>query len=233
MQPSASLSPSRLLSPRHWLRAPVRRVLERQLYFTGAESVALVILIGIALGAIIVAQLHYTFGQSGTNTLRLLAQLLLNELAPLVTALIMIARSSSAMASELAAMQVNREIWMLRQFGVSPAHYLVFPRVAGMVVASIFLALYLALAALLTAALMTAGPNAWDELLQLGDAVPLQSVLGGLVKTAIFGSVIALMACRCGFRAGHAMTDIPRAASRAVVRSLVLVFVLDALWGLL
>lgn len=233
MQPSASLTPPRRRSPRHWLRAPVRRVLERQLYFTGAESVALVILIGIALGAIVVAQLHYTFGQSGADTLRLLAQLLFNELAPLVTALIVIARSSSAMASELAAMQVNREIWMLRQFGVSPLHYLVLPRIAGTVIASVFLALYLALAALLTAAVMTAGPNAWDELLQLGDALPLQRVLGGLAKSALFGGVIALMACRAGFRAGHAMTDIPRAASRAVVRSLVLVFVLDALWGLL
>lgn len=233
MQPSASLTPPRRRSPRYWLRAPVRRVLERQLYFTGAESVALVILIGIALGAIVVAQLHYTFGQSGADTLRLLAQLLFNELAPLVTALIVIARSSSAMASELAAMQVNREIWMLRQFGVSPLHYLVLPRIAGTVIASVFLALYLALAALLTAAVMTAGPNAWDELLQLGDALPLQRVLGGLAKSALFGGVIALMACRAGFRAGHAMTDIPRAASRAVVRSLVLVFVLDALWGLL
>lgn len=233
MQPSASLSPPRRRSLRHWLRAPVRRVLERQLYFTGAESVALVILIGIALGAIVVAQLHYTFGQSGANTLRLLAQLLFSELAPLVTALIVIARSSSAMASELASMQVHREIWMLRQFGVSPLHYLVFPRVAGTVIASVFLALYLAVAALLTAAVMTAGPNAWDELLQMGDALPLQRVLGGLAKSALFGSVIALMACRAGFRAGLAMTDIPRAASRAVVRSLVLVFVLDALWGLL
>lgn len=228
MQPSASF-----FSPQYWLRAPVRRVLTRQLYFTGAESVVLVMLIGIALGAIIVAQLHYTFGQSGADTLRLLAQLLFNELSPLVTALILIARSSSAMASELAAMQVHREIWMLRQFGVSPVHYLVLPRVTGMVLASVFLALYLALAALLTGALMTAGPNAWDELLQLGEALPLQRVLGGLAKTALFGSVIALMACRSGFRAGTAMTDIPRAASRAVVRSLVIVFVLDALWGLL
>lgn len=228
MQPSASV-----FSPRHWLRAPVRRVLTRQLYFTGAESVLLVMLIGIALGAIIVAQLHYTFGQSGADTLRLLAQLLFSELAPLVTALILIARSSSAMASELAAMQVHREIRVLRQFGVSPVHYLVVPRVGGMVLASVFLALYLALAALLAAALMTAGSNAWDELLQLGDVLPLQRVLGGLAKTALFGSVIALIACRAGFLAGAAVTDIPQAASQAVVRSLITVFVLDALWGLL
>lgn len=226
----ASASP---FSPRQWLRAPVRRVLARQLYFTGFESLGLVLPIGIAVGAIVVAQLHLNVGQSGAETLRLLARLLLTELAPLLTALILIARSSSAMASELAAMRVNHEIWMLTQFGVSPLHYLVLPRVLGMLVAGSLLALYLALAALLTGALMTAGPNAWSELRLLGDLLPLPQVLGGLAKTALFGAVIALLACRAGLRAGTAMTDIPRAASKAVVNSLVVVFVLDALWGLL
>ena len=91
-------------SPRSWFRAPVRRVLARQLYFSGLESLWLVILIGIAVGAIIVSQLHFGIGQNGADALRLLAGLLLSELAPLLTALILIARSSSAMASELAAM---------------------------------------------------------------------------------------------------------------------------------
>lgn len=222
-----------VLSPRRWLPAPVRRVLARQLYFTGLESLLLVVLIGIALGAIIVSQLHYGFGQSGAETLRLLALLLLTELAPLLTALILIARSSSAMASELAAMRVNREIWLLAQFGVNPVHYLVLPRVLGMLLASFFLATYLAIATLLTAALMISGPNALSELRLLADVVPVAKVMGGLLKIMLFGVVIALIACREGFRAGQAMTEIPRAASRAVVSSLLAVFVLDALWGLL
>lgn len=222
-----------VFSPRYWFRLPVRRVLARQLYFTGLESLVLVVLIGIALGAIIVAQLHYNFGQSGAETLRLLAQLLLSELAPLLTALILIARSSSAMASELAAMRVNNEIWMLTQFGINPAHYLVLPRVAGMLLASFFLAIYLSIAALLTAALMISGANALGELRFLGDVLSVMAVLGGLVKTALFGVVIAAIACRAGLRAAHDITEIPRAASRAVVRSLLAVFVLDALWSLL
>lgn len=222
-----------ILPPRRWLPAPVQHVLARQLYFTGLESLLLVVLIGVALGAIIVSQLHYGFGQSGADTLRLLAPLLLTELAPLLTALILIARSSSAMASELAAMRVNREIWLLQQFGVNPAHYLVLPRVLGMLLAGFFLATYLAIATLLTAAFMIAGPNAWSELSLLGDGLPLGKVLEGLFKIMGFGSVIALVACREGFRAGHAMTEIPRAASRAVVSSLLAVFLLDALWGLL
>ncbi len=217
----------------YWFRAPVRRVLARQLYFTGIESLMLVLLIGIAVGAIIVSQLHYTFGQSGAETLRLLATLLLSELAPLLTALILIARSSSAMASELAAMRVSNEIWMLQQFGINPHHYLMLPRVTGMMLASFILAVYLAAAAMLTAALMTAGPNAFNELRLLADSLALGNMLQGLCKTALFGVVIAAIACRAGFRAGHAMTDIPRASSSAVVSSLLAVFVIDALWAVL
>lgn len=220
-------------SLRHWYRTPVRRALARQLYFSGLESLWLVLLIGIAVGAIIVSQLHFGIGQSGSETLRLMAGLLLGELAPLLTALILIARSSSAMASELAAMRVNNEIWMLAQFGVNPAHYLLLPRVTGMLVASVLLAIYLAVAALVAGALLVSGPNAIGELARLADALSLSTVVMGLLKTALFGFVVALIACRTGLRAGGAMTEIPRAASRAVVSSLVAVFVLDALWALL
>lgn len=225
-------STASVLSPRFWWRAPVRRVLARQIYFTGFESLWLVTLIGIAVGAIIVSQLHYAIGQSGAETLRLLAGVLLTELSPLLTAVILIARSSSAMASELAAMRVNNEIWMLAQFGVSPLHYLMLPRVAGMLLASFILAVYLACAAMLTAALMTSGPNAVNDLMLLGDSLPLADMFRGLSKTAVFGLVIALVACRAGLRAGNAMTEIPRAASSAVVSSLLTVFVIDALWSL-
>ncbi|MCD6061691.1 MAG: hypothetical protein K0R03_1328 [Moraxellaceae bacterium] len=220
-------------SLRYWFRAPVRRVLARQLYFTGFESLGLVVLIGIAVGAIIVSQLHYSIGQSGTETLRLMSTLLLSELAPLLTALILIARSSSAMASELAAMRVNNEIWMLTQFGVNPVHYLVLPRVTGMVLASLLLAIYLAIAALLAGSMMIAGANAFSELRLLGETLVIGSIVGGLCKTALFGLAIAAIACHTGFRSGGAMTEIPRAASRAVVSSLLVVFVIDALWSLL
>ncbi len=221
------------LSLRYWFRAPVRRVLARQLYFTGLESLNLVLLIGIAVGAIIVSQLHFGFGQSGAETLRLMSGLMLRELAPLLTALILIARSSSAMASELAVMRVNNEVWMLKQFGVNPVHYLVLPRVAGMLLASVLLAIYLAVAALLTAAVMVSGANAAGELRLLGEALPITHVLVGAGKTALFGVAIAAIACRAGLRAGQAMTEIPRAASRAVVSGLLVVFVIDALWSLL
>lgn len=217
-----------LTGARLW-RAPVRSVLMRQLYFTGVESLSLIVLIGIAVGGIIVNQMHFQVGQSGPETLRMLALITVNELAPLLTALIMIARSSSAMASELAAMQVHGEISTLQHLGISIPHYLLLPRVTGMVLASFFLSLYFAVVSLLAAAFLVAGFNGPHELVLLGDALPLGTVLLGVVKSLLFGLAIALMACRAGL-AGHlAVTDIPKAASRAVINSLLAVFAADLL----
>lgn len=215
-----------LTGARLW-RAPVRSVLVRQLYFTGVESLLLIVIIGIAVGGIIVNQVHFQVGQSGAETLRLLALITLNELAPLLTALILIARSSSAMASELAAMQVHGEIRTLRLLGISVAHYLLLPRVVGMVLASFFLSLYFAAVALLAAALLVGGLNGPHELLLLADALPFTTVLVGSLKSLLFGLAIALTACRAGLAGGSAMTDIPKAASRAVINSLVAVFAVD------
>lgn len=210
-------------------RPPMTSVLLRQLYFTGVESLLLIVLIAIAVGGIIVNQVHYQVGQSGAETLRLLSLLTLNELSPILTALILIARSSSAMASELAAMQVHGEIQTLQRLGIAAREYLLLPRISGMVLASFFLSLYFSTAALLAAALAVGGLNGPHELALLGDSLPWKAVGQGVVKSLLFGFAIATMACRAGMAGGAAMTDIPKAASRAVINSLLAVFAVDLL----
>jgi phospholipid/cholesterol/gamma-HCH transport system permease protein len=207
----------------------VSTVLKRQLYFTGIESLSLIVLIAIAVGGIIVSQVHFQVGQSGSETLRLLGLITLNELAPLLTALILIARSSSAMASELAAMQVTGELLTLRRLGVPTLDYLLMPRVLGMVFSSLFLSLYFAAVAMLAAAFIVAGFNGPHELVLLADSLPFRSVGQGVVKSLLFGLAISLTACRAGLAGGSAMTDIPKAASKAVINSLLTVFALDLL----
>ena len=210
-----------------WWRPPMTSVLLRQVYFTGVESLSLIILIAIAVGGIIVHQMHYQFGQAGHDTLRLLSLLTLNELSPMLTALILIARSSSAMASELAAMRVHGEIRVLRRLGLSVRDYLLVPRVVGMVLASFVLSLYFSAATLLAAALAVGGLNGPHELALLGDSLPWTAVGQGVLKSLLFGLAIAITSCRAGMTGGLAMTDIPKAASRAVINCLLAVFAVD------
>ncbi|MDR3429153.1 ABC transporter permease [Silvimonas sp.] len=213
-------------------RAAVRRVLLKQIYFTGNEAAFLILLIGFALGGIVVAMLHGQYGQSQESSLRLLASLGFREISPLLAAIILVARSSSAVASELATMQVHGEIRSLYRMGIPLGAYLIVPRVLGMTIACIGLSFYLAVAAQLGGAVLGAGADVTYQVIEFDRMLSLEQVLTCLAKAALFGAAASLLACYVGLRVGPYVTDIPKASSRSVVRGLSAVFVLDFMWSL-
>ncbi len=209
---------------RYW---PVRRVLMKQLYFCGIEALPLLLFVGVAVGGIVVAQLHYQIGQSGEGSLQLLATITLGELAPMLTAILLTARSSSAMASELALMRFHGELTSLSRMGVNIHLYLVMPRVLGMMLACGVLTFYFAAASLVTGAIAVAGFGWLQELTRLSLVLPPATLLQCLAKGVTFGAAIAAVACARGLAGGHSGTDVPIAASSAVIRALLTVFALD------
>lgn len=215
-------------------RVPARRVLWRQLHFSGLEALPLMLLIGIASGIIISGTLHLRFGQNQADSLRLLSLITLSALAPLLTALVLIARSSSAMASELAFMKVQGEVSSLQWQHIHPVDYLMMPRVLGMAIAGMILAINMSLATIFAGSLLTAGSAAIDQLFQLAGTIRPIVLLLTAGKTLLLTMVVACIACLCGLSAQQSYTEIPRAASRAVVYGLISVFVIDGLltWGL-
>ncbi|TJZ76142.1 MlaE family ABC transporter permease [Chitiniphilus eburneus] len=214
-------------------RPPVRRVLLKQIYFTGNEAAWIMLLIGFALGGIVVSQLHDQYGQSREAAMRLLAALSFRELTPLMVGLVLIARSSSAVASELASMRVHGELRSLMRYGIDPVGYLVLPRVLGMTLAATLLGFLLALSAQLGGAFFVSGVDATYQLFQMDRIVTPAMVGICLGKSALFGFAASTLACVVGLRAKAYVTEIPKASSRAVVRGLVLVFLLDLIWAVM
>jgi phospholipid/cholesterol/gamma-HCH transport system permease protein len=212
-----------------------REVLKRQILFTGVEALPFTALIAILTSAVVVVQGHMQLGGVGGQGLlgTLLVTVILRELGPLIVAFIVIGRSGTAIAAELATMRVHHEIDALEASGVDPFEYLVVPRMAGMVAAVIgltiaFAGVCLAGGWLLLAVLSPAAPPLGDYLVMLatplhgGDAAVL------LAKTVVPGLIVAAIACHEGLASTGSANDVPRAATRAVVRSLSAVFVWDA-----
>lgn len=212
------------------MRWPVRRVLMKQLYFCGIEALPLLLFIGMAVGGIVVGQLHYQIGQSGEGSLKLLATITITELAPVLTAILLTARSSSAMASELAMMRFHGEFAALTRMGLPVSAYLVMPRVLAMSLATSALAFYFAAVALVTGAIGVAGFGWLTELGRLSLTMPLVTIALCLSKSAVFGAVIGVIGCLRGLAGGRSVTDIPIAASSAVVRAVLAVFAVDLLF---
>ena len=211
-----------------WRRQPTQRVFFKQIYFTGLQALPLVLLVGGAVAGIIIAELRQ-FGQSPKDSIDILLDITLSELAPLLTAFLVTARSAPAMASELATMQANGEIRLLMRLGVPPIDYLIVPRVAGMAVAGLLLAIYFSFAATLAGGAFAAKSHMFDALTLAAESAGITLFVQCLMKSLLFGAAIGSVSCFTGLAARGSFTEVPIAASRAVVRSLVAVLVLDLL----
>lgn len=212
-----------------WRRLPVRRVYLKQVYFSGVQSLPLALLAGTAVAGIMIGQLR-SFGESPKESIDILLTITLNELAPLLTAFLIAARSAPAMASELATMQANGEIRLLSRLGIPPLQYLLVPRVIGMATGAVLLVIYFCFATSVAGSLFAAGAHFFNALITVSGSLDMSALWFCLLKSLLFGAAIALVACYTGLRARGSYTEVPIAASQAVVRALAAVFLLDLLW---
>ena len=211
---------------------PVRKALLKQLYFTGIQSVGPVSVMGFLAGLIMVMQVSNLVGRNELLTLQVLIWTVVRELGPLLTAIVIVGRSSSAIASELAAMQVNGEIKSLRRMGISPVSYLVVPRMLAMTLTSTVLTFYFQVVAIGTGMVVTAwhiDVSLLGEISHFFEMLSFQEIFAAILKSICFGMLVSVVSCYYGLTVKRAMTEIPVAASRAVMRSLLAVFACDGL----
>lgn len=211
---------------------PVRRALLKQLYFTGIESAGPITVMAFLAGLIVVMQVSNLVGRNELLTLQALIWTVVRELGPLLTAIVIVGRSSSAIASELAAMKVNGEIKSLRRMGISPVAYLVVSRMLAMSVTSTALTFYFQVIAIGTGMIVTAwhiDVSLFGEVGHFFEMISYREIFAALLKSICFGLLVSVVPCYYGLTVKRAMTEIPVAASHAVMRSLMAVFACDGL----
>jgi phospholipid/cholesterol/gamma-HCH transport system permease protein len=211
---------------------PVRSVFFRQVYFTGLQALWRVGAIGVLIGVIVLTQVASLVGKNAALGGQILVWTVIRELGPLFAAIIVISRSTSAVAAVLGAMRVNREMELLRSLGISPLRYLVVPRVAGMAASLVALTVWFE-------ATTIAGGLAFSSLIvqlpflaqlrNIGEALAAGDIGVSLLKSALFGLVVAATACYHGLRVGASITEIPQVTTRAVMQSVTLVVVANVL----
>jgi phospholipid/cholesterol/gamma-HCH transport system permease protein len=210
------------------------RVLVQQILFTGFEALRISAILAITIGAAIIAIGSSLLPQFGQSQLMysILIIIITKELGPLLTAFIIIARSGTAIATELAGMVVRHEIEAFVSVGVNPVSYIVVPRVVGVTASLVVLTLYFNAFGLL-------GSFVFVQLIKsipfpeymgslLATLKPLD-ILAGVAKSFIFGLIISIVACYQGFRVERASTEIPQAGIRAVGQCFMLCVVADLL----
>lgn len=207
-------------------------VILRQILFTGYEALPLISFLALAIGGLIILQgynLLTNFGQ-GIWVHIILVTVVVNELSGILTALVVVARSGTAISTELGNMKVRREIDLIESFGISPIGYLVVSRIFGVVVAVMILTLYFNIIAVLGGWLFSRMFNNLEFRAFMNDflqVLRLSHVISSLLKSMVFGLIISLVSTYHGMSVGHASTEVPQRTIKAVVSSIFMIIISD------
>lgn len=210
----------------------VRDALWRQIHFTGVRALPYSAALAVLFGALVVARLAGLLGNENEQVLQTIVSGGLAELGPLLTAFIVIVRSSVAIAAEVALMGLRGKV----QHGVwqDAVHEdeVVLPRVLGVAVGSMLLVMcfqFMAIAAAICTTAFTQGTNITTELDDFLVASVWWQVPLSLLKGALFGAGIAAISCYHGLQSGLAAGEVPKAVVSACAGSLSFVIAIDAL----
>lgn len=230
---SASAVGRALIHPR-CLRLPS---ISRQVSETGINALPIIGLMAVMISVVIgyqgVAQLRPYGGED--FTINLVAVSMLREMGVLITAIMVAGRSGSAFAAEIGVMMARDEVDALKVMGLDPIELLVVPRLIGLVIALPLLTFFsdimgLVGGSLISLALLDVSPLQYVD--RVRHAVDDSDLFVGLVKAPIFGFLIAVVGCMHGLRVRGSAESVGKETTRAVVKAIFIVIVLDALFSI-
>lgn len=203
-------------------------VIGSQIYFTGFQALPLISVLAVATGGVVIMQSASQFNLLGGTGMigQLMVIVVVREVGPLLTALIVIARSGTAVASELGTMKANREIEALESMGINPLSFIVFPRLVGGIISVICLALYFIGSSIFGGFLAArifqkVGFGFYiDSIIQ---AFSMADLILFFLKIFFSGAIIFIVCCHQGLLVSQGPHEVPQVTTKAVMNSIIYV----------
>jgi phospholipid/cholesterol/gamma-HCH transport system permease protein len=222
-----------------WLAHPARirwRPILFNLRSGGFDALPIVGTLSFLLGIVVAYQGADQLRQYGANIFvaDLVGLSMLREFAPLMTAIIIAGRSGSAYAAQIGTMSVTQEIDAMRTIGIAPLEMLVLPKFLALLIALPLLTVFADLLGVLGGMLMARaqlGVGIAEFLDRFSKAVSVTSYMVGLGKAPVFAAIIVLVGCFQGFGTRGGADSVGQHTTQAVVQSIFLVIVADALFS--
>lgn len=219
-------------------RAPalVGHQVRQQVIRAGLRLLPLFLFLALALGFLVIGQTVAWLSRLGAidylGTVMVLV--MVRELGPLLTALVVLTRVGTALVVELGTARALGEVEALEALGIDPVHYLVVPRVVGLALSVLALTVYLVLGTILSgyawAFLQDVPLTPGEYFRQLATALRWLDFVVLTLKTAGFGVVLAVVTCYHGLARPLRLDDVAPATVRAMGQALVGCVLLDALF---
>jgi phospholipid/cholesterol/gamma-HCH transport system permease protein len=224
--------------PTLWSRRQTRwpevgRVFEQ----AGADAVPIVSLVSILVGLVIAFESVQTLAYFGAQiyVVNMIGIIMVRELGPLLAAVLLAGRSGSAFAAELGTMKVNEELDALETFGLDPIRFLVIQRIVAAILLTPLLTFYSTFLGILGGVLVAFALGFSRSLVyhQLTASLHLSDIFLGLAKALAFGAIVSAVGCLRGLQTQEGPSAVGVSTTRAVVASIVLIVLADAVFAVL
>jgi len=208
------------------------------IYKVGVQALLITALLGFQVGMSLSYLSALQLQRFGAEIyiIDLLGLSIFREIGPLLTAILLAGRSCSSMTAQIGIMRVNQELDALAAMGVSHSRRIALPKIIAMAIALPLLVVWNELVALLggmTSAALTLDISFQQFLDNLPDAVPVANYYISLLKSFVFGLVIAMIACHFGFHIKPNTESLGNETTNSVVTAIIAVIMLDTIFAIL
>jgi phospholipid/cholesterol/gamma-HCH transport system permease protein len=205
-----------------------------QIFIIGYQTVPVASVMAFFVGMVLALQTGIELSKYGTQEIigSIVGLSMVRELGPVMTSFLVAGRAGSAMAAEIGVMRVYEEIDALQTLDINPVEYLVMPRFLASLLCLPILTIYADCIGIAGGALISnLHPSIFISYSTYIDSLRLVLTFGeiaaGLIKSFVFGAIIALICCYCGLSTSGGARGIGMSTTRSVVFSFMLILVAD------
>jgi len=205
-----------------------------QIIFTGVDALPTITVLGLATGFIFTFRLISVVDSLGAaeEIVNLLVTIVCLGIGPFIAAIILISRTGSAIVVDIGNMKLHGEIEGLELLGININNYLIAPRLIGTAISQLAITVYFTFVALVSGITLSGlllSTSHFELLIEIGYAFTPFLVMVFVIKNLLYGYVIAAIACYGGLLVRTSPTEVPQQTTRAIVNSLITIFILDGL----
>lgn len=205
-----------------------------QMAIIGYETLPVATVMSFFVGMVLALQTGIELQKYGGQNIigAIVGHSMVRELGPVMISFLVAGRAGSAMTAEIGVMTVYEEIDALRTLDIHPVRYLAMPRLIACLISVPALVIYSDCIGIFGGAVIS---NFHPKIFvsysiyydSLTDALKLREIGNGLIKSFVFGGIVALVSCYVGFKTTGGARGIGRSTTRSVVWSFMLILIAD------
>lgn len=202
----------------------------KQILFTGIDGTFVIGITGVVIGAIVtIILLSLPFPVEITINFHgiILTLVIIRELGPLITALVIISKSGTAIATEIGNMNANKEFDALNSMGIDVTHYVITPRILGLTLATFCLSIYLCFLSVITSAVIYNFNKLSYNIFfhSFFESLEFNDIFLSFIKSIGFGLIISAISCFQGSYKNITFTEVPKILSKSTGKCITWCFV--------